>query len=128
MDAAGKGGVSRIFGGAARQEIISRHEAERGSRPRASLGQVADHIEYMSAKVGADRIGIGSDFCGAPVSSLGLEDVSCIKNILVELVLRGWSGDNIAKLAGLNFIRVFRAVESESRRLASKTETTVAAE
>ncbi|MGN6771911.1 MAG: dipeptidase [Rhizobiaceae bacterium] len=108
---------AHVFSASERKEIVARHERENGARPRATVAQVADHIEYMARKVGTGRIGIGSDFCGAPVCTAGLEDVSCIKNLLVELAMRGWEADHLANVAGLNFIRVFRAVEEESLRL-----------
>lgn len=102
---------STVFSGDARHELMAKFEAESGPRPRATVAQVADHVEYIAQRVGTGRIGIGSDFCGAPVVTRGLEDVSCIKNLLIEMAQRGWSEDNIINLAGRNFQRVFRAVE-----------------
>jgi membrane dipeptidase len=111
---------STVFTGPERRQIMARYEADHGPRPRATLSQVADHIEYIAERVGPDRIGIGSDFCNAPVVTRGLEDVSRIKDLLVEMAVRGWDEDRLAKLAGLNFIRVFRAVEAEAERLRGK--------
>jgi membrane dipeptidase len=78
---------------------------------------LADHIEYIARKVGSRRVGIGSDFFGVPTTPVGLHDVSRFPYLLAELFRRGWSDDAVAGLAGLNFIRVFRAVEREGRRL-----------
>lgn len=107
--------VRKLFGAGfsarRRLQVIADYERQHGPRPRATIGQVADHLEYMAGRVGVDRVGVGSDFFGIPINTRGLEDVSRIKDLLVEMALRGWSADNIAKLAGLNFIRVFRAVE-----------------
>lgn len=95
------------------------YEAEHGPAPAATLEQVADHICYLADKVGAHRLGIGSDFWGGPDNPAGLEDVSRFPYLLAEMVMRGWSDDHVAGLAGLNFLRVFRAVDHEGQRLRS---------
>ena len=100
-----------------RAEAIAAHETTHGKRPQATLEMLADHIEYITAKVGLRRIGIGSDFFGVPTTPVGLHDVSRFPYLLAEMFRRGWSDDAVAGLAGLNFIRVFKAVEREGRRL-----------
>ncbi|MBV8566685.1 MAG: dipeptidase [Methylobacteriaceae bacterium] len=87
-----------------------------GPRPPATLQQLADHILYLADKAGIDHIGIGSDFFGGP-TPVGLEDVSRFPFLLAELIRRGWSDDSIAKIAGGNFVRAFRAVERASKSL-----------
>jgi len=96
------------------------HAREAGSAPRVTLEQLADHIVYIADKVGPAHVGIGSDFFGGPVPD-GLEDVSRFPHLLAEMIRRGWSDEMIAGLAGANFLRVFRAVEREGKRL-RKTE------
>jgi len=96
---------------------IRAYEQEHGPAPIATVEQVADHVEYLAARVGAGRVGIGSDFWGGPDSPKGLEDVSCFPNLLAEMIARGWSEDHVAGLAGANFLRVFRAVEREAGKL-----------
>ena len=91
-------------------------ERKAGQWPRATLEQLCDHILYMAGKAGIDHIGIGSDFYGGPVPQ-GLENVSRFPHLLAELIVRGWSDTAIAKIAGGNFIRMFRKVESAGRRL-----------
>jgi membrane dipeptidase len=98
-------------------ERVKAYEKEHGPTPVATVGQVADHVEYLARQIGAGRVGIGSDFWGAPENPKGLEDVSCFPNLLAEMILRGWSDDHVAGLAGFNFLRVFRAVEREGQRL-----------
>ncbi|MBV9245033.1 MAG: membrane dipeptidase, partial [Methylobacteriaceae bacterium] len=71
---------------------------------------------YLADKAGIDHIGIGSDFFGGP-TPVGLEDVSRFPFLLAELIRRGWSDDSIAKIAGGNFVRAFRAVERASKSL-----------
>lgn len=96
---------------------IAAHEKAHGPRPLATLEQLADHIEYIAGKVGAHRVGIGSDFFGVPTTPLGLHDVSRFPHLLAEMFRRGWSDTHVAGLAGRNFIRVFRAIEREGERL-----------
>jgi membrane dipeptidase len=100
-----------------RMAAIAEHEATHGPRPVATLAQLADHIEYIAAKVGANRVGIGSDFFGVPTTPVGLSDVSRFPHLLAEMFRRGWSEAHVAGLAGRNFIRVWKAIEREGERL-----------
>ena len=102
---------------AERMAGIARHEATHGKRPLARLGDVADHIAYLAARIGPEKVGIGSDFFGVPTTPVGLEDVRRFPNLLAEMFRRGWSDEAVAGLAGGNFIRTFRAVEREGARL-----------
>jgi membrane dipeptidase len=86
-------------------------------RPQATLSQVADHIEHLRDATGVDHVGIGSDFDGIDTIPAGLDDVSRFPDLLAELARRGWSDDDLAKLAGRNFLRVFREVETVAARL-----------
>ena len=86
-------------------------------RPRATLAQVADHIEHVRAVAGVDHVGIGSDFDGIDTVPVGLEDVSTFPDLLAELARRGWSDADLAKLAGQNLLRVFHEAEAVARRL-----------
>ena len=100
-----------------RMAALAKHEKTHGPRPRATLGDVAGHVEYIAGKIGAEKVGIGSDFFGVPTTPTGLEDVSRFPHLLAEMLRRGWSEDAVAGLAGGNFIRTFRAVEREGVRL-----------
>jgi len=104
-----------------RMDAIAAHEKKHGPRPLATLEMLADHIEYIAGKVGQRRVGIGSDFFGVPTTPVGLHDVSRFPYLLAEMFRRGWSDDAVAGLAGMNFIRVFRAVEREGKRLRAAT-------
>lgn len=85
--------------------------------PRATLAQVADHIEHVRKVAGPDHVGIGSDFDGMGEGPLGLEDVSKYPDLFAELVRRGWSDQDLRKLAGENLLRAMRRAEEVSRRL-----------
>ncbi len=72
---------------------------------RASLSDIADHIDHIVKLVGIDHVGIGSDFDGGGGVN-GLEDVSQIENLTAELVRRKYSEADIAKIWGGNLLRV----------------------
>lgn len=107
-------GHGKLRGGEAARALRER-EAAAGPWPKSSLFDVADHIEYIANRIGIDHVGIGSDFYGGPVP-VGLEDVSCFPSLLAELIRRGWGDDALVKLAGGNFLRVWRAVEVVASR------------
>jgi len=85
--------------------------------PRATLAQVADHIEHIRDVAGVDHVGLGSDFDGMSAVPEGLEDVSTFPALLAELARRGWTDEDLAKLAGGNFLRALRRVEATARAL-----------
>jgi membrane dipeptidase len=66
---------------------------------------------------GIDHVGIGGDFDGNPRWPEGLSDVSMYPNLFAELVRRGWSDDDLRKLAGENMLRVMEEVERVAARL-----------
>jgi membrane dipeptidase len=90
--------------------------------PRATLGQVADHIEHVRKVAGVDHVGIGSDFDGIDTVPEGLEDVSRFPQLFAELIRRGWSDSDLEKLAGQNMLRVLRAAEASASRLQKRRE------
>jgi len=88
-----------------------------GPAPRATLAQVADHIEYVRDRIGADWVGIGGDYDGITTVPEGLEDVTTYPALFAELSRRGWTEDELRKLAGENILRVMREAEAVARRL-----------
>jgi len=78
---------------------------------RATLNDVADHIDHVRKVAGIDHVGIGSDFDGFTGPPAGLEDVSKYPDLLAELLRRGYTEDDLKKVAGANLLRVLRAVE-----------------
>jgi membrane dipeptidase len=92
------------------------------ARPRASLKQVADHIEHVRKIAGPDHVGIGSDFDGIDTVPEGLEDVSKFPDLFAELIRRGWSDTDLKKLAGQNLLRAMRAAEATAARLQKSRE------
>ena len=88
--------------------------------PKSTLEQVADHIDHIRDQIGVDYIGIGGDYDGIPTLPLGLEDVSTYPDLFAELLARGYSPEELRKIAGLNMLRVMRDAEEVSARLRSE--------
>jgi membrane dipeptidase len=81
------------------------------------LLQVADHIDYIRQTAGIDHVGLGSDFDGIEDAPAGLEGVNRYPALLEELMRRGWTDSDIAKVAGENLLRVMAAAEKAAVRL-----------
>jgi membrane dipeptidase len=84
---------------------------------KATLRQVADHIDHIRTVAGVDHVGLGSDFDGISRVPAGLEDVSHYPDLLEELARRGYSDDDLRKVAGLNILRVMKQAEAVAARL-----------
>jgi membrane dipeptidase len=98
-------------------EEVRVYQGPREDIPRATLADVADHIEYIRDVAGIDHVGIGGDFDGITSTPVGLEDVSTYPALLAELSLRGWSEAELRKVAGENLLRVWREAEGAARRI-----------
>jgi membrane dipeptidase len=85
--------------------------------PRATLSQVADHIEHIKRVAGPDHVGIGGDFDGIDEVIVGLEDVSTYPALFAELSRRGWTELELRKLAGENILRVLERADVVAKRL-----------
>jgi membrane dipeptidase len=88
----------------------------RAKLPSATVSDLVDHIDYIVKRIGIDHVGIGTDFNhGAGIQ--GFDDESQAPNVTRELVRRGYSESQIAKIWGGNFLRVFRRVEVVAGKL-----------
>ena len=81
-------------------------------KPTASVATVADHIEHVVKIAGHDHVGIGGDLDGISSTVVGLGGVEDYPNLFAELIRRGWSDRDLAKLAGGNILRVMRRAEA----------------
>jgi membrane dipeptidase len=86
-------------------------------KPVVTLSMVADHIEHIRAACGIDCVGLGSDFDGIPDAPQGLEGVDKYPALLAELARRGWTDEELSKLAGGNLLRALREAEAVAKRL-----------
>ena len=83
--------------------------------PRATIIQVADHIDHIRKVAGIDHIGLGGDFDGITQVVLGLEDVSTYPDLIAELLRREYSDEDVRKIAGKNILRVLKRAEDVAR-------------
>lgn len=90
-------------------------------KPAATLGQVADHIEHIRQVAGVEHVGLGSDFDGIPDTPRGLEGVDRYPALLIELMRRGWTDADIARVAGQNVLRVMAEAERVAGRISAIT-------
>ncbi|MBP2582544.1 membrane dipeptidase [Streptomyces sp. PvR006] len=104
-------------------EAMKLHRAfeEANPRPIATAATVADHLDHMREAAGIDHIGIGGDYDGTAFTPAGLDDVAGYPNLVAELLHRGWSHPDLAKLTWSNAVRVLRDAEAVSRDLRSRT-------
>lgn len=78
----------------------------------APMEMVLKHIDYLVKKVGIDHVAIGSDFDGINSTPQGLEDVSKFPLLTKALLDRGYKQEDIAKIMGLNFLRILKENEN----------------
>jgi membrane dipeptidase len=76
----------------------------------ATIDTVIRHIDYIRTRVGVDHIAIGSDFDGIETVPAGLEDVSKLPNLTAALLRKGYTIEDLHKILGGNFLRVFKQV------------------
>jgi membrane dipeptidase len=80
--------------------------------PKATIAQVADHIDHVVKLAGIDHVGIGADFDGMSATVAGMEDVATYPALFAELARRGYNQRDLEKIASRNMMRVMRAAES----------------
>ena len=89
---------------------------------QATIADVADHIDHIANIAGVDHVGIGSDYDGIESTPVGMEDVSTFPVLFAELSRRGWTEEDLAKLAGENVLRAWREAETTARKLQRERE------
>lgn len=109
-------------------EAMKVHAAFEESTPRpvATVSTVADHLDHMREVAGVDHIGIGGDYDGTAFTPDGLDDVAGYPNLIAELLDRGWSRQDLAKLTWQNAVRVLGAAEDVARDVQSRRGPSVA--
>jgi membrane dipeptidase len=86
-------------------------------KPAVTVSTVADHIEHIAKVAGYDHVGIGGDFDGIDSTPADLTGVQDYPKLFAELIRRGWSDDNLARLAGGNVLRAMRQAEVLSKSM-----------
>jgi len=95
----------------AREAAIAQWD-EAHPTPAAGVGLVADHIVHVAKVAGFDHVGVGGDLDGIDDAPTGLGTAGGYPLLFAELIRRGWSDGNLAKLAGGNVLRVMRRAEA----------------
>lgn len=80
--------------------------------PRTSVAEVADHVDHVVKHAGIDHVGLGGDFDGIEITIDGMSDVSGYPALFTELARRGYSQQDLEKLASGNILRVMRTCEA----------------
>ena len=107
------------LGSGNREELRKEGQAWRAAhpQPQVTIADAVNQVEYMRKTAGIDHIGIGGDFDGISATIKGLEDVSTYPALFAELAHRGWSDEDMKKLAGENVLRVLSKAEEVAARL-----------
>jgi membrane dipeptidase len=97
-----------------RRDAVMKQWLAAHPEPHAGVGLIADHIEHVAKVAGYDHVGIGGDLdgIGYDEAPAGMNSVSGYPLLFAELIRRGWSDANLAKLAGGNVLRVMRRAEA----------------
>ena len=85
--------------------------------PPLPISKLIDHIDHIVKVAGINHVGLGAVFDGANDMPEGAQDVSMLPNITYELLKRGYSEQDIRKILGENFLRVFAEAERVSRSM-----------
>ena len=112
----GRGSAAKVAHSVQQPQAVEAEPQAVGSRqPEAASDRsatVADHIDHVARIAGHDHVGIGGDLDGIPYTPVGLEGVEGYPRLFAELIRRGWSDANLAKLAGGNILRALRGAEA----------------
>jgi len=103
-----------------RKAIVDQYYRTHQPVPQATLEGVADHLDHIKNVTGSDHIGIGADYYGGGNMPVGLEDVSKYPYLFAELIERGWTENELKKLAGQNMLRVLKENEEVAKKLQAK--------
>ena len=87
--------------------------------PPVTITDVADHIDHIAKVAGHNHVGIGADLDGIDDTPDGLTGTQSYPLLFAELIRRGWSDADLAKLAGGNVLRALRGAEATSRAMAN---------
>jgi membrane dipeptidase len=86
--------------------------------PRATLSDIADHVDHLVRVAGIDHVGLGGDYDGIGGDHpLGMPDVSSYPALFAELLRRGYAEQDLKKIAGLNLLRAMKEMEAVAKRL-----------
>jgi membrane dipeptidase len=91
-----------------------------GKLPRVEWTKIIEHIDHAVKLVGADHVGLGSDFDGADMP-YGMDDVSKLPEITNALLAKGYSADDVRRILGGNTLKLMQEVEDTAKKLGGKS-------
>jgi membrane dipeptidase len=94
------------------QEALAKLRAETEPLPKVPLSVLIDHIDHMVKVAGIDHVGLGSDFDGVEQLPEGIDGIDSLPKITLELLERGYKDEDVLKILGGNFLRVFERAET----------------
>ncbi len=103
------------------KEFMKKH-AEENPPIYGDVSDVVAHIDHVVELAGIDHVGLGSDFDGVTALPEGLKDVSTYPNLIYELLKKGYSEEDVAKICGGNLMRVWRRVEDVAAELQAQSQ------
>jgi membrane dipeptidase len=98
---------------------ILREYVAKGALPKVEWTKIIEHIDHAVKLVGADHVGLGSDFDGADMP-YGMEDATHLPQITNALLAKGYSDSDIQKILGGNTLRLMQDVEATSKKMGGK--------
>jgi membrane dipeptidase len=99
---------------------ITREYVAAGKLPRVEWTKIIEHIDHAVKLVGADHVGLGSDFDGADMP-YGMDDVSKLPEITTALLAKGYAPADVQKILGGNTLRLMQEVEDTAKKLGGKS-------
>jgi membrane dipeptidase len=97
------------------REALEKLRTQGEPMPKVPLSVLIDHIDHMVKVAGIDHVGLGSDFDGVDDLPEGLTGIDGLPKITLELVRRGYKDEDVLKILGGNFMRVFEASEAYAK-------------
>jgi membrane dipeptidase len=98
---------------------ITREMVAQGKLPKVSWTAIIDHIDHAVKLVGADHVGLGSDFDGANMP-YGMENASHLPQITSALLAKGYLPADIQQILGGNTLRLMQDVEATAHKMGGK--------
>ena len=99
------------------REALRKEIQDRMPKVRVTIADVANHVDHVRKVAGVEHVGLGGDYDGNDSWPEGLEDVSGYPRLFAELARRGWTDEDLGRLASGNILRVLRKAEEVSARL-----------
>ncbi|MFO0738672.1 MAG: dipeptidase [Labilithrix sp.] len=102
------------------KQALAKLKAETEPLPKVPLSLLVDHIDHIVKVAGIDSVGLGSDFDGVDALPEGITGVDAYPKITEELLRRGYKDEDVLKILGENFLRVFQKAEDFSKTKPSR--------